>query len=1390
MRTYNIFVKLTGLLLLVYCGTVFASQSGTDTQILPGITTYGDMLSQGELNRIAVMDMNSPPHPPVGVSATVVTSMSQTAVMLSNVPTSTWTYGCSATSAGMIFGYYDRNGYPNMYTGPANGGVAPLTDLGNNCSIIATRNGFDGRTVRGHVDDYWTGYGNSGPDPWEGNWSEHSWGDCTADFMGTNQWKWDFSSWPNVDGSKDRNTDGATSLFMNNDGTRLYDFVPPSQFGLPQTELCHGMRLFAVSRGYTVLENYTQRIAPLTSGGFSFADFMAEINAGYPVMIQLVGHSMVGVGYNADSQTIYVHDTWDNSVHSMTWGGSYSGMSHVGVTVIHLQPCIVATITSQPSPSSVTICSGQSYQWCVGASGATSYQWQKDGSNISGATSSCYSATQAGSYRCVVSNSCGSVTSNSVALTVCATPNITQHPQNTTVFVGQDAVFTVTASGCGPLYYQWKKNGGNVGTDNSTLTLSNVPLSDDGAQITCDVSNTCGTVTSNPATLRVKLAINASSGPNGSVAPNGVFDVNIGQNLTFTATADDGFMVDQWRVDSNLAQIGGVNYTLSDIQANHTVYVTFRPIVSTLYVDANSPNDPGSGTQSDPFRKIQYGIDTAIDGITVIVAQGRYYENISFNGKNITLTSTDPNDPCVVAATIIDGSQSSSVVTVTDSNFTLDGFTITNGLAANGGGVHCEWSNVSFSKCVIADNKTVSGESNWNEDPNDGGYGAGIYCTSSSLTLKDCSVIRNITGNGGGGFSYDGGKGGDGGGIYCTASCSLTLEGCLISNNISGSGGSSGDGHGGPAGDGGGIYCSTAMLINSTIISNRTGNGGYGEYGWVGARGGHGGGIYCESGDVNIVECLVRDNMTGSGGWSNCEGAHGGSGGGIYCTSSATPMIFGSLIVNNITGNGSGTYGGYHETVGGFGGSGAGVLCFSGVVRNCVITDNVTGNGGNGDQYGFPATGGNGGDGSGIFGPSAAIENCTISQNTTGVGGTGGSGGSNGADGKGGGVYADSSTEVANSILWSNVPSDINGHNCANVAFSDISDGNCAGQNSNIVADPCFANPDNNDFHLLPGSPCIDTGDPNHPIDSNEHDIDGDPRIINGRIDIGADEYKPSGNLSDFNFDGIVNFNDYAIFVSYWPQYLCSEPDWCEGRDYDHNGAVDLEDLARFSEDWLWAEEVRDFNLVGYWKFDEGTGQFAMDSSGYGNRGHLRNGTAWQNDALYFDGINDWVEVNDSNSLKITNKLTISVWINMPQYSTNFPKVVIKPYTEVADPYELITIDLSHYGTYPRFIITDGMPGGNFGYAMNSSYTLSLNHWYQIAGTYDGSTVKLYVNGVLINSNPSTITIGDNDMPVSIGSCRGDYAFNGLVNYVRVYNRALTQSEVADLYTLELPLHQ
>ena len=259
--------------------------------------------------------------------------------ILSDVPAFDWSYGCSATSAAMLFGYYDRIGYHNMYTGPTNDGVCPLdnsswghTDWDSitcgECPLSATHNGIDERAIRGHVDDYWIDYLEPGPDPWVDEWAEHTPQDCTGDYMGTSQWKY----------LGVYNKDGWTIWYWPENGDPVYDFKIYDSYC---RDGCHGMRLFAESRGYTVLTNFSQAIRGAEGTdpdkGFTFADFQAEIDAGRPVIIHVTSHTMLGYGYDTSTNTIYIHDTWNYNKNTMVWGEKYKGRQHKAVTVIQLQ---------------------------------------------------------------------------------------------------------------------------------------------------------------------------------------------------------------------------------------------------------------------------------------------------------------------------------------------------------------------------------------------------------------------------------------------------------------------------------------------------------------------------------------------------------------------------------------------------------------------------------------------------------------------------------------------------------------------------------------------------------------------------------------------------------------------------------------------------------------------------------------------------------------------------------------------------------------------------------------------------------------------------------------------------------------------------------------------
>jgi len=293
----------------------------------------------------------SPPPDPDSLPATpVVERFAASAVVLSDVPAFDWSNGCSATSAAMMFGYYDRNGYADMYAGPTNGGVCPLDNAAwgyGSMPLSATKMGLDGLATRGHVNDYYSSY-LSTVDPYYDNWTEHGYSDCTADFMGTSQ----YVNWGNQDGS--------TTFFYYASGSILEDYSGSEDDADPMRDGMHGMRLFVESRGYSVLRNYNQYIYGYdgATAGFTFSQYCQEIDAGRPVIIQVDGHSMLGVGYDTSSTTVYLHDTWDYATHEMTWGGSYDGMQHYGVGVLQLEEAPPAVEVPQARTDDATIVTG------------------------------------------------------------------------------------------------------------------------------------------------------------------------------------------------------------------------------------------------------------------------------------------------------------------------------------------------------------------------------------------------------------------------------------------------------------------------------------------------------------------------------------------------------------------------------------------------------------------------------------------------------------------------------------------------------------------------------------------------------------------------------------------------------------------------------------------------------------------------------------------------------------------------------------------------------------------------------------------------------------------------------------------------------------------------
>lgn len=201
------------------------------------------------------------------------------------------------------------------------------------------------------------------------------------------------------------------------------------------------------------------------------------------------------------------------------------------------------TVNSAPSiqthPSGLNVCPGQSQQLCVVAtgSGTLSFQWQQGGVDISGETSTCLTPSVSGSYRCVVTNSCGSTPSNAATVTVNSAPTINGHPSNQTACVNQLAQLCVAASGSGTLTFQWRRNDVDIG--GATQPCFTPAIS---GSYRCAVSNSCGTVISNSA------AVTANTAPPVSVQPVGA-SICVGASHQFCVVSTDATASFQWQAD-------------------------------------------------------------------------------------------------------------------------------------------------------------------------------------------------------------------------------------------------------------------------------------------------------------------------------------------------------------------------------------------------------------------------------------------------------------------------------------------------------------------------------------------------------------------------------------------------------------------------------------------------------------------------------------------------------------------------------------------------------------------------------------------------------------------------------------------------------------------------
>jgi hypothetical protein len=209
-----------------------------------------------------------------------------------------------------------------------------------------------------------------------------------------------------------------------------------------------------------------------------------------------------------------------------------------------------------------------------------------------------------------------------------------------------------------------------------------------------------------------------------------------------------------------------------------------------------------------------------------------------------------------------------------------------------------------------------------------------------------------------------------------------------------------------------------------------------------------------------------------------------------------------------------------------------------------------------------------------------------------------------------------------------------------------------------------------------------------------------------------------------------------------------------------------------------------DPSLVGWWKLDETSGSIAADSSSYGNNGTLVGNPKWVTGniggALELDGNGDYVNCGHSPLFQIQDQITLACWIKVASFTTNWSTIISKGDNSYRLSRSSETGNAIHMGL-------NGTSTAGYQW-FDGRITVTDNQWHHVAGVYDGSHGIIYIDGVEDVTYPATGQLNASNFDVYIGEnseAPGRF-LKGLVDDVRIYNRAITQDEIQDVMKGEL----
>jgi hypothetical protein len=275
----------------------------------------------------------------------------------------------------------------------------------------------------------------------------------------------------------------------------------------------------------------------------------------------------------------------------------------------------------------------------------------------------------------------------------------------------------------------------------------------------------------------------------------------------------------------------------------------------------------------------------------------------------------------------------------------------------------------------------------------------------------------------------------------------------------------------------------------------------------------------------------------------------------------------------------------------------------------------------------------------------------------------------------------------------------------------------------------------------------------------------------------------------DFTCPDGVNLGDYAVLAFAWLSES-GDTNWNSRCDISNpnDSVIDTADLAVFCENWLSGIETPVVppidNMIAYWQMDEGSGSIVSDSSGNEHTGTVYE-ASWtsgiSSNALSFDGINDYVAISYDSDFAYTigqDDLTLSAWV-YPHSKDSSESGAI--YSDRAVGNDVVAVSMK---------VSSGMFNVGGWSPTSDSYTVQAsvpanNKWYLMTAVFDSSEVKLYIDGTLKSSaSLSGVSLTNGGTGMMLGKHQGgswSNYFDGIIDDVRIYNKALSSSEVAAL---------